>query len=243
MPNAFHQEILQLIRKNSKDTVRDNSSAGYLGNDHPRYAITNPALRVIAKHWIRAHRDLDADQFVGLTDSLIKGESYTEKLMAGILLGYSSKSQRKFDPAIFDDWLQHLEGWAEVDSVCTGDYINAQLPSDWSRWKKLINKFSKDKNINKQRASLVLFCSPLSHVKDDAIAAVALQTVTRLKHEKDVMITKAISWVLRSMIRHYREMVSVFLNENAETLPRIAVRETLVKLKTGKKTKRDSAKP
>ena len=51
------------------------------------------------------------------------------------------------------------------------------------------------------------------------------------------MITKAISWLLRSMIRHYKNEVSDYVNAQADTLPKIAVRETLVKLKTGRKTK------
>lgn len=51
------------------------------------------------------------------------------------------------------------------------------------------------------------------------------------------MITKAVSWLLRSMIRHYKQEVSDYVDANINTLPKIAVRETLVKLKTGKKTK------
>jgi hypothetical protein len=39
------------------------------------------------------------------------------------------------------------------------------------------------------------------------------------------------------MIKHYRESVASYLEENEGTLPKIAVRETMVKLKTGKKTK------
>src|SRR5688500_19494553 len=51
-----------------------------------------------------------------------------------------------------------------------------------------ILKFSKDPNINKRRASLVLFCSPLARVKDDDLADAALKIVERLKSEKDVLI-------------------------------------------------------
>ena len=52
------------------------------------------------------------------------------------------------------------------------------------------------------------------------------------------MISKAISWVLRSLIKHHRKLVADYLTSNVATLPKIAVRETLIKLETGKKTKR-----
>lgn len=236
MKNPFHKEILTLIQENSGKPTRHTFLNSYLGNDHMRYPINNPTMRVIARNWMRAHKDLEAGTFVNLLTSLIEAESCTEKMMAGILMGYSTKTQRSFNPAVFDQWLDHLVGWVEVDTVCTGDFIATQLPEHWPKWKKLILKLSKDPNINKRRASLVLFCSPCSSVQDEDIAETAFQVIDRLKSEKTVIITKAVSWVLRSMIRHYRERVTVYLDANATTLPRIAVRETARKLATGKKT-------
>ena len=237
MINALHREILKLIQKHSGKPTQHTFLDSYFGNDHKRYPISAPTLRVIAKDWMRAHRELTPDEFSAMLTSLIKGESSTEKVMAGILMGYSPKEQRKFNPELFDLWLDHLVGWAEVDAVCTGDFSITQLPSEWTKWKKLVIKLSKDPNINKRRASLVLFCSPLSRVKDDRMAEVAFKITDRLKSEKEVLITKAISWLLRSMIKHYRESVSAYLIENREKLPKIAVRETTVKLKTGKKNR------
>jgi len=241
MENPFHQEILQLIRKNSGKPLTDAFSNSYLGNDHIRYPIGAPVLRSIAKDWMQSHKKLSPDDFVKLLTSLVQSESCTEKIMAGILLGYSSKEQRKFSPRVFDWWLDHLTGWAEIDAVCTGDFHITQLPAQWPEWKKLLNKLSKDPNINKRRASLVLFCSPVSRVRDDRLSAMVFKNIERLKPEKEVIITKAISWVLRSMIKHYRLEVAAYLKENADTLPKIAVRETLMKLKIGTKNARAQA--
>jgi 3-methyladenine DNA glycosylase AlkD len=71
---------------------------------------------------------------------------------------------------------------------------------------------------------------------NDELVEVALQNIDRLKGEKEVLITKAISWVLRSMIKQYRKRVSAYIAENKTTLPAIAVRETMMKLKTGRKS-------
>ncbi len=236
MANSLHAEILKLIKENSGKPTADPWLDSYLGNTHIRYPLNNPALRTIARGWMRAHRDLTPKAFADLLTSLIEGESCTEKMMAGILMGYSAKPQRNFDPAIFDRWLDHLVGWVEVDTLCTGDFITTQLPAHWPKWKKLIVKLSKDANINKRRASLVLFCSPIGRVRDERIAKVAFRVIDRLRSEKEVIITKAVSWLVRTMIKKYHGEVTGYLKENAAALPKIALRETKAKLETGRKT-------
>ncbi|HEX6890719.1 MAG TPA: DNA alkylation repair protein [Chryseolinea sp.] len=235
MDNAYHAAILKSIQKHAGRPTKHTFSDSYLGNNHPRYAISAPVLRKIAKDWMRAHRNLSAVEFAALIECFVKAPSSTEKCMAGILLDNSTKDQRKFDPKLFDNWLDHLDGWAEIDSVCTGKYTTTEITAQWKSWKSLITRFSKSKNINKRRASLVLFCSPLRSIKDERMADLALATVDRLKHEKSILITKAISWLLRSMEKNHREKLQVFLKENSPTLPKVAVRETMTKLKTGLK--------
>jgi len=236
MKSNHHNEILQLIQQRAGRATQHTFSDSYLGNSHPRYAISAPVLRQIAREWMGENRHLTANEFAVVIDSFIKAPSSTEKCMAGILLDASTKEQRKFDPKLFDKWLDHLEGWAEIDSVCTGKYTITELPTQWKIWKSLIIKFSKSKNINKRRASLVLFCSPLRNVDDERLADQALATIDRLKHEKEILITRAISWVLRSMDKHYRQKLELYLTEKSDTLPKVALRETMIKLKTGLKS-------
>lgn len=238
MKNSFHQEILQAIKKNSGSPTQHTFSDSYLGNEHPRYPISAPVLRMIAKAWMKEHRDLSAKDFSKVLNELIQGESSTEKCMAGILMDYSTSEQRKFSPSVFDKWLEHLEGWAEVDAVCTGKYSLTEIPDQWMKWKPLLVKFSRSKNINKRRASIVFFCSPLRKVEDHRLADAVLLNVDRLKSENKILITKAISWVLRSMTKYNRTSLENYLKKNAATLPKIALRETMVKLDTGKKTKK-----
>ena len=236
MSNKFHAELLELIKQNSGTPTQHTFLDSYLGNDHPRYPINVPTLRLIAKEWSKSNRDLSANEFQKIIDSLIHGKSSTEKCMAGILLDVSTKEQRKFDPTCFDEWLDQLIGWAEIDSVCTGSYPTTEIPSNWKIWKNLLIKFSKSKNINKRRASLVLLCSPMRKAADKEIAALAFVNMDKLKREKEILITKAISWLLRSMVKHHRKEVAYYLNANQESLPKIAVRETKKVLDTGKKT-------
>jgi 3-methyladenine DNA glycosylase AlkD len=65
------------------------------------------------------------------------------------------------------------------------------------------------------------------------LAFIAFQNIERLKSEKEILITKAISWVLRSMVKHHRPTLIEFMKE--KDLPAIAVRETRRVLETGRK--------
>src|SRR5258708_223082 len=108
-----HSQILELIIENSGQPTRHTFLDSYLGNNHPRHPINAPTMRRIAKEWFRDNRKLSAKEFQKMLDSLIHGESATEKCMAGILLDLSTAEQRRFDPACFEDWLEDLTGWAE----------------------------------------------------------------------------------------------------------------------------------
>jgi 3-methyladenine DNA glycosylase AlkD len=236
--NKYHKDILDQIVARSGKPTEHTFSDSYLGNAHPRYPINAPTLRAITKKWVIEHKaEVSLKEFQQLITDLIKGKSSTEKMAAGMLLDFSPKPWRKFDPTLFDKWLNHLQGWAEVDSVCTGSYTIFEIPENFPVWKKILIDFSKSKRIEKRRASLVLLCSPLSRMTDDRLLQVAFQNINRVKHEKDVLITKAVSWLLRSAVKNHKQQVQAYIDLQSESLPKIAVRETLVKLKTGKKTK------
>ncbi|MCE2995588.1 MAG: DNA alkylation repair protein [Cyclobacteriaceae bacterium] len=230
--DKHHAELLKIIQINAGDETYPYS---YIGTQHPLYNITNPVLRLIAKEWKRDHKQMSVAAFQKMITSLVHGKSATEKLLAGMLLDVATPEQRNFKPALFDDWLNHLEGWAEVDTLCTGQYTNAEIPRQWSAWQKLLTKWAKSKNIHKRRASLVFLCSPAHQQKDDQLATLALANIDQLKHEKEILITKAISWLLRSLVKHHKKLVNDYVSDNRLGLPAIAVRETMTKITTGKK--------
>jgi len=232
--------ILEQIQKRSGKPTQHTFLDAYLGNSHPRYPINNPTLRGIAREFMRAHKDLTSNEFAQLLGALVHGESATEKMMAGLLLDYATLTQRKFKPQFFEDWLSQLVGWAEIDTLCTNQYTRTEIPAQWPAWAPLLTKFSKSTHIGKRRASLVLLCAPVRYTQDADMAEMAFNNIRRLSGERDVLITKAISWLLRSMIKLYRREVSTFVKENESLLPPIAVRETRTKLLTGIKGKRKS---
>src|SRR5690606_19303874 len=122
MKNPHHVELLRLIKEYAGEARIDPLLGHYIGNAHPVYAIRAPQLRTIARNWMAQHRDLTPKQLEALLSSLVKGRSATEKMLAGVLLDYARKEQRAINPRCFDEWLDHVEGWAEVDALCTNKY-------------------------------------------------------------------------------------------------------------------------
>ncbi|MFM8911696.1 MAG: DNA alkylation repair protein [Flammeovirgaceae bacterium] len=233
--NPYRQQILEAIRANAGAANQHTFLDRYLGNVDPKYAIDNPTLRKIAKEWMREHAHLSAGDFKKVITSLLKGESATEKMIAGMILDVSKPAHRKFKPSIFDQWLNHTKGWAQVDTLCTGSYTAEELPRQWTEWKKLLMKLVKSSSINKRRAALVFLCSPVRRHTDADLAHTAIDIVDQLKHEREILITKAVSWVLRSLVKHHKKLVNDYVKKNKSTLPAIAVRETIKVIETGKK--------
>ena len=95
--------------------------------------------------------------------------------------------------------------------------------------------------MGKRRAALVLLVTPTRTSDDPRFADLAFAVVTRLAPERDILITKAVSWLLRSLVTRHRDTVIAYLDANADSLPAIAIRETRTKLKTGTKSGRKAS--
>ena len=168
-------------------------------------------------------------------NSLYKGKSYEEKMIASRILGFMSKQRGEMDLVNLDKWLNSLEGWAEIDGLCQNNFEADEVLSRWKEWQQLLKQFNRDGNIVKRRASLVLLVKPVRQIGDKRLAKLAFKNIDKVRYESEVLITKVISWLLRSMIVHHRGAVEAYIRQNEDILPSIAVRETKRKLETGKK--------
>jgi 3-methyladenine DNA glycosylase AlkD len=229
-----HKNILNEIKKNQKQGTKYFENDSYLGSGHHYYDVSVPIKRKIAKKWVGEHKDISSKEFILLLDSLYKGESYDEKTMASALLGYLSKQRSLVTPKNLNEWLGYLVGWAEVDSLCQNIFTYSEFLANWKEWERFIIKLSGDKNINKRRASIVFLTGPVRYSADNKFEKLSFEVVNTLKNEKSILITKAISWLLRSMVYNHKDDVLAYIQKNKD-LPKIAIRETTRKIKTGRK--------
>ncbi len=238
--DKLHLEILAEIKKIAPHFKNFSCSRGfnlgsYMGTSKPMYDLTNPEARQIAKNWVNNNQDISFEEYIKFLDSLFAGESHDERSFGGRILEYTPKLRKQIDPQVLDKWLTGAEGWGEVDSLCQSSFPADEILAKWSDWKKLITKFSQDKDIHKRRASLVLLTMAVRHSADPRLSRLAFTNIGKLKKEKELLITRAISWLLRDLIKNHKSKVAKYLEKNQETLPKIAVREVTRKLLTGKK--------
>ena len=239
--NKHHLEVLKELKKNLKKTTKVNRDfeKRYVGTDKFCYSIRTADKEKALKAFLKSHKGISPKELALLLNSLFLGKSFEEVTVAGKLLEFLPKFKESFDIRFLDNWLNYTIGWAEVDSLCQSNFSAKNILGSWEKWESLLIKFSKDKNIHKRRASLVLLTKAVRESADKKLSVLSFKNIDRLKREKDVLITKAVSWLLRSLVRNNKSLVRDYLKENKNSLPKIAVRETENKIKTGKKSKKE----
>ncbi len=241
--HPYHLEIKAAIEELAAKghAPLDENGSRYIGSTKPVYFIRAADLRKLFGEFPRNHPDLSTAEFVSLLDSLSQGKTYNEFAAVGLLLNACPEQRRAIDPYCLDRWLNYAEGWAEVDVICQLSFTAKEMLAKWETWQALLSGFAESEAVQERRASLVLLTKPLRETGDQRLADLAFANVEKLKGEKSILITKAVSWILRSLIKYHRVEVEKYLDANMNSLPKIAIRETRNKLAGGVKAKRTNS--
>jgi hypothetical protein len=116
-----HKQLLRMIKDAGDPPQRgapDRENDSYGSGGHIFYRVAVPDRRRMAKRWLAAHKATPAQGFLSVVESLFAGASHEEKTLAALLLGYHAPGRRAARPKDVDRWLDHLRGWAEIDSLC-----------------------------------------------------------------------------------------------------------------------------
>ena len=235
--NPVHLNLFKVLSKyKSKSSQAETDWVKkYLGTDKIYQDFSTKQITDLAKKTL-IENNLDEIKTLDLLNSLYQnGTTYTEIALAALILSNSLKVLKNFDPKNLDLWLNYTCGWAENDVLCQSNFTSEIVLNNWSEWQKTLKEFNKSSNINKRRASLVLLTKPLRQSDDQRLVKLAFQQIEKLKSEKEILITKAVSWLLRALVKFHQSEVLEYLAKNKDTLPKIAYREALSKALTGKK--------
>ena len=241
--NPIHLQILDsiselkksLLLKRDLGRLKIDWVKKYLGTDKIFHGFSTKQIVDLAKKIIKEN-NLNEKETLDLITSLYQNSTtYTEVAVAAIILSHSPKILKNFDPKYLDLWLNYTCGWAENDVLCQSNFTPEILLSNWPNWQKILTKFNKSSNINKRRASLVLLTKSVRKSPDPRLSKLAFQNIENLKSEKEILITKAVSWLLRSLATFHKTELLEYLEKNQNSLPKIAYREALTKATTGRK--------
>ena len=235
--NPIHLQILKEINQLKSETPKSDYQwpKNYLGTDKIYYSFSSRQIGDLAKKIINKN-SLSEEETIDLLNSLYQnGTTYTEIAVAAVILGLSKTLLKNLNPIHLDLWLNYTCGWAENDVLCQSNFTSEILLSNWKVWQKILKQFNQNSNINKRRASLVLLTKSLSQSDDPRLSKLAFENIENLKPEKEILITKAVSWALRSLVKFHQTEVLDYLEKNKDTLPKIAYREAFSKATTGRK--------
>ncbi|MFA7253378.1 MAG: DNA alkylation repair protein [Patescibacteria group bacterium] len=231
------REKIALLPKKKMARTEQEFVQRYLGSQKKYLGVATGDLVKIAKGVVKEEGSLEISELINLLDELFAADNFEEHAVGGKIFTLLKPETRARIPFVkLEIWIRNAKGWAEIDVICQSSYSGIEVLKNWNEWKKTIHKFSKDSNVSLRRASLVLQTRSAKEANDERIRQMAFETIEKLKSEKDILITKSVSWLLRSLTILDKEEVRNYLLQNETTLPRIAFRETIKKIETGKKT-------
>lgn len=207
----------------------------YLGTPRPTLGTRSADIKSQAAKIIRTQIHSSSEFYDYISHQYSVGKTFEDYYLAATVFAKGKKYHPDFKLNYLSNWLDHTAGWAEVDTLCQSNFSADFVLNNWTEWSNFLDTLSLSPNPNRRRASLVLLCKPLRQSTDIRLFNKAIFLVNRLKSEKIILITKAVSWVLRSAVKNFSPKLSTYLSANKTTLPPIAYRETYRKLTTGRK--------
>lgn len=230
-------EIKRQIKFASRDCPPDEQRfvCRYLGTQKKFLNIKSSERDNIVREFKRKSENLTEAEVIQIFNELLADDVFEHFSFVGKFLTISRRVRTAVSLATLEEWLKITTGWAECDVLCQSLYDDKEVLTKWTEFKKAIVKFRASSNIQLRRAALVLQTKPNRSSNDPKLRRLAFETIEVLKSEKETLITKAISWLLRSLSRQNPAEVSRYLEANQSTLPKIAYRETMKKIATGKK--------
>jgi len=193
-----------------------------------------PGLREVVKDWIAAHPGASWDEKLALIEALWTASSLEERALALLLLDSHQRRIADLTWDHFDRWRQGLDSWGTTDGL-GGLVYSPWLAADFERREKTLWRLITDKDMWSRRLALVATV-PLNRKAATAIPDLTFELIDRVKDERDPMITKAVSWALRALVKTHKARVAAYVDANQSQLAALGVREVRNKLRTGLKS-------
>lgn len=223
------------LPKKKMDNKEQDFVRRYLGTQKKVLGASTGNIVKIAKEVVK-DKNIKVGEIIELLNTLFAGGTFEEHAVGGKIFTFIKPKIRSLIPfSVIEKWLAKARGWIEIDVICQSAFTGAEVQDRRADWEKTISKFASSDNISLRRASLVLQTKPAREIDDKKMRRLGFETIGKLKSEKEILITKAVSWLLRALTVCDKEEVSDYILKNESSLPRIAVRETLKKIDTGKK--------
>lgn len=229
-------QILTQIKKSlleNSDTKYQEAIQGFVvGGDAQVYGVRVPQLKKIAGILKKDLTPLSDVLYLDFCNSLYNQPSREEMLLSCYLIDKKRPVLDLIDWPLLEKWSNKVDNWENNDVLSLlviGPWVSKNPEERLNNLKNWILS----KNLWHRRLTLV---SLIISVRSGKLWQESLQLVDKVKRERDPMIVKAVSWLLREMVRkNAKKEVADYVSANRSFLSSLVVREVENKLATGLK--------
>lgn len=197
------------------------------------YGVSVPVLRKIAKRLATKLKKDSSSQILTLTRSLYQADSFEERQLASYFLTNCPQAIETLSTKDFDFFIKQVDNWAVSDAL--SHVLGRWFLKKPKQATSYLGRLVKDRNLWARRQALVVSFYINFYQNQVDYSHLPLKFVEETKQEKHPMIVKAISWALRGLAKHQPKKLEKYLKSKGDSLPALARREAIKKLKTGKK--------
>ena len=222
-----HKALLKAARAAS-DAAYRKGSPPILKSPRKVLGTRVPEIRKIARAWARDNGDASSVERRKLILLLWTGPSREEQLLALAVLGTLGSRTEWRDFALLHSG---LDSWEPTDVMAKqiADFVERDPENRLHH----VSDLSAGEHLWTIRLGIVA----LSQLNRRGLAKeMTPDVIDGVRHHRDPMITKAVSWALREYAASWPGKARSYLRLRGDELPAIAVRETRNKLDTGKKS-------
>lgn len=197
------------------------------------FGVRTPQLRKMVRTWRKAHKKISCAALLSLTEALWADGARESHDIAVLLLEAYPQCLAALPWDVFERWRHDLDSWDMTDGLgwLLGAWVLGEPEARCEHLRMLIN----DADVWSRRFALVATARINRGATGFTAPDLTLELVGQVKDERHPMVTKAVSWALRELIRHHHEEVAAYLAENETALASHVVREVRNKLETGLK--------
>ncbi|MCF8297809.1 MAG: DNA alkylation repair protein [Saprospiraceae bacterium] len=193
-----------------------------------------PELKIILKSLKTGFRNEPYSKHIEFAKALVNTNILECQHIAYEFLGKNMKAFKTLREKDVLDLCKNLDNWVSVDTFSC--FVGGLAWKEGIIDDELIINWTKSENRWIRRVALV--CTvPLNTKSNGGIGNTqkTLMICEMLKHDKDDMVIKALSWALRKLISFDKKSVEEFLIQNENILHNRVKREVRHKLETGLK--------
>ena len=232
----LHPQIIKDFHSKSDPKYKKSMGGFIVGGKAKKYGVRMPILRKILTILNKDLKKLSDKDYLEFIKSLYAAGSYEEMVLAVLLIQKRHRVLNFIDEALQEKWVKRVDNWASNDVLACWA-VGPWVLLDTKRV-AFLKSWLVSENLWYRRMSLVSLIPP---VREGKLRKEALVFVDKVKHEREPMITKAVSWLLREMVRKGGvSEVKTYLEKNKNVLAPLVVREVNNKITTGLKNPKKS---